>query len=151
MIKLPDRRHEEIKRIIVRMFAEYGISCVPISGFTLAHKTGIKVILYSAIAPSKRWLLHRRFCPQKRRLPALFLRNCRPTIFTVRGLIPYLFRRPAFLFGTLAEDPLCLFQRIGDLVCGEVSNGMILAADCSEDDVKVLFVDPSVPAGSRIH
>ncbi len=36
-------------------------------------------------------------------------------------------------------------------LCGEVSNGMILAADCSEDDVKVLFVDPSVPAGSRIH
>ena len=37
------------------------------------------------------------------------------------------------------------------MLCGEVSNGMILAADCSEDDVKVLFVDPSVPAGSRIH
>ena len=36
-------------------------------------------------------------------------------------------------------------------LCGEVSNGMILAADCSEDDVKVLFVDPSIPAGSRIH
>ena len=36
-------------------------------------------------------------------------------------------------------------------LCGEVSNGMILAADCSEDDVKVLFVDPSVPVGSRIH
>ena len=36
-------------------------------------------------------------------------------------------------------------------LCGEMSNGMILAADCSEDDVKVLFVDPSVPAGSRIH
>ena len=36
-------------------------------------------------------------------------------------------------------------------LCGEVSNGMILAADCSEDDVKVLFVDPSVPAGSRVH
>ena len=36
-------------------------------------------------------------------------------------------------------------------LCGEVSNGMILAADCSEDDVKVLFVDSSVPAGSRIH
>ena len=36
-------------------------------------------------------------------------------------------------------------------LCGEISNGMILAADCSEDDVKVLFVDSSVPAGSRIH
>ena len=36
-------------------------------------------------------------------------------------------------------------------LCGEMSNGMILAADCSEDDVKVLFVDPAVPAGSKIH
>ncbi len=36
-------------------------------------------------------------------------------------------------------------------LCGEMSSGMILAADCSEDDVKVLFVDSSVPAGSRIH
>lgn len=34
-------------------------------------------------------------------------------------------------------------------LCGVESNGMILAADCAEDDVKVLFID-NVPAGSRI-
>lgn len=34
-------------------------------------------------------------------------------------------------------------------LCGVESNGMILAADCSEDDVKVLFID-GVPAGSKI-
>lgn len=34
-------------------------------------------------------------------------------------------------------------------LCGVESNGMILAADCSEDDVKVIFVD-GVPAGSKI-
>lgn len=35
------------------------------------------------------------------------------------------------------------------MLCGVESNGMILAADCSEDDVKVLFID-GVPAGSKI-
>lgn len=34
-------------------------------------------------------------------------------------------------------------------LCGVESNGMILAADCGEDDVKVLFID-GVPAGSKI-
>ena len=34
-------------------------------------------------------------------------------------------------------------------LCGVESQGMILAADCAEDDVKVLFVD-NVPAGSKI-
>ena len=36
-------------------------------------------------------------------------------------------------------------------LAGELSEGMILAADAGEDDVKVMFVDDSVPAGSRIH
>ena len=35
------------------------------------------------------------------------------------------------------------------VLCGVESNGMILAADCSEDDVKVLFID-GIPAGSKI-
>ena len=35
-------------------------------------------------------------------------------------------------------------------LCGVESQGMILAADASEDDVRVLFVD-GIPAGSRIH
>ncbi len=34
-------------------------------------------------------------------------------------------------------------------LCGVESQGMILAADCAEDDVKVLFID-GVPAGSKI-
>ena len=34
-------------------------------------------------------------------------------------------------------------------LCGVESQGMILAADCSEDDVKVLFID-DVPSGSKI-
>ena len=35
-------------------------------------------------------------------------------------------------------------------LCGEESFGMILAASCSEDSVKVLFLDDSIPEGSRI-
>ena len=34
-------------------------------------------------------------------------------------------------------------------LCGVESNGMILAAECSEDDVKVLFID-NIPAGAKI-
>ncbi len=35
------------------------------------------------------------------------------------------------------------------VLCGVESQGMILAADCSEDDVKVIFVD-GVPEGSKV-
>ena len=35
------------------------------------------------------------------------------------------------------------------VLCGVESNGMILAGDCGEDDVKVIFVD-EMPAGARI-
>ena len=35
-------------------------------------------------------------------------------------------------------------------LCGEESHGMILAADCSENDVKVIFIDDSIPAGAKI-
>ena len=34
-------------------------------------------------------------------------------------------------------------------LCGVESNGMILAAECNKDDVKVIFVD-NIPAGSTI-
>ena len=35
-------------------------------------------------------------------------------------------------------------------LCGVESNGMILAADCAEDDVKVVFLDESMPNGAKI-
>ena len=34
---------------------------------------------------------------------------------------------------------------------GVLSNGMILAADCTKDDVKVLFLDSAIPNGASIH
>ena len=36
------------------------------------------------------------------------------------------------------------------VLCGIESQGMILAADCGEDDVKVLFLDKSMPNGSKV-
>ncbi len=36
-------------------------------------------------------------------------------------------------------------------LCGLLSQGMILAADGADGDVKVLFVDDSLPCGSKIH
>ena len=36
-------------------------------------------------------------------------------------------------------------------LCGEESQGMILAADVNENEARVLFVDESVPNGSSIH
>ena len=36
------------------------------------------------------------------------------------------------------------------VLCGVESQGMILAADAGEDDVRVIFVD-GIPAGSKIH
>lgn len=53
-IKISNQRYEEIKRIVVRMFVTYEVSCIPINGFEIAHKMGVKVIPYSAIAPGKR-------------------------------------------------------------------------------------------------
>ena len=36
------------------------------------------------------------------------------------------------------------------VLCGVESNGMILAADVTEEDAKVIFVDGSMPNGARI-
>ena len=35
-------------------------------------------------------------------------------------------------------------------LAGELSEGMILAADCSEDEVKVMFVDDGIPTGATV-
>ena len=56
-IRLSNQRYEEIKCIVVKMFLEYGVSCVPINGFEIAHKMGVKVMPYSAYSSNIRWLL----------------------------------------------------------------------------------------------
>lgn len=68
-ISLSHRRYEEIKRIIVDLFVKYDVTCVPVNGFELATKMGIKIIPYSAIPFSKRYLLFKKsedgFCAEK--------------------------------------------------------------------------------------
>lgn len=59
-IVLSNARYEEIKRIVVVTFVKYDVSCVPVNGFELATKMGVKVICYSAISESKRLLLSKK-------------------------------------------------------------------------------------------
>lgn len=56
-IKLNGSRCEEIKRAVAKMFVEYSITCVPISGFEIAVKMGIKVTRYSAYSKEIRAIL----------------------------------------------------------------------------------------------
>lgn len=46
--RLSYERYEEIKEIVVDMFERYQVSCVPIRGFEIASKMGVKVMPYSA-------------------------------------------------------------------------------------------------------
>lgn len=58
-IRLTNERYEEIKRIVVKMFEECSVSCVPINGFEIANKMGVKVIPYSAYLTRVRYLMKR--------------------------------------------------------------------------------------------
>lgn len=68
-VRLSNERYEEIKHIITDLFVKYGVTCVPVNGFELATKMGIKVIPYSAIPESKRELLFMKsedgFCVER--------------------------------------------------------------------------------------
>ena len=68
-ISLSHRRYEEIKKIIVDLFVKYDVTCVPVNGFELATKMGIKIIPYSAIPVPKKYLLFKKsedgFCVEK--------------------------------------------------------------------------------------
>lgn len=51
-IKLSSNRCEQIKKTVVKMFQDYGVSCVPINGFEIASKMGVKIIPFSAFPTS---------------------------------------------------------------------------------------------------
>ncbi len=59
-IRPSNERYEEIKMLVVDMFTEYDISCIPISGFEIAQKMGVKIIPYSAFNIEKRELLSKK-------------------------------------------------------------------------------------------
>lgn len=48
-MKLSDEQYEFIKGEVVALFERYDVRCIPISGFELACKMGIKLIPYSAL------------------------------------------------------------------------------------------------------
>ena len=58
-VKLSSIRCEEIKRDVVKMFVDYDITCVPISGFEIAVKMGIKVTRYSVYSKKIKEILLR--------------------------------------------------------------------------------------------
>lgn len=47
-MRLSSERYEEIIKIIVNLFEKNDVNCVPVSGFELATKLGIKIIPYSS-------------------------------------------------------------------------------------------------------
>lgn len=53
-MRLEDNQYEDIKLAVIDNFIEYGIKCVPISGFEMATKMGIKIIPYSALNSEKK-------------------------------------------------------------------------------------------------
>lgn len=46
--KLPNKRCEEIKKIVVNTFEKLNVKCIPISGFEMAIKLGAIVVPYSS-------------------------------------------------------------------------------------------------------
>ena len=53
-MRLKDYKYEEIKCEVIHMFIKYDIKCLPISGFEIATKMGIKLIPYSTLS-EKKW------------------------------------------------------------------------------------------------
>ena len=51
--KLTDEQYEFIKGEVVALFERYDVRCVPISGFELAYKMGIRLIPYSSLSKKK--------------------------------------------------------------------------------------------------
>ena len=55
--RLSGNRCEEIKEIVVDTFVRLNIRCVPINGFEIATKLGVKIIPYSSKSEEKRHLM----------------------------------------------------------------------------------------------
>ena len=53
-MRLSDEQYEFIKGEVVSIFERYGVRCIPINGFELAYKMGIKLIPYSSLDKKKR-------------------------------------------------------------------------------------------------
>ena len=80
-ISIPSWRYEEIKRIVVNLFVEYDVRCIPVSGFELASKMGIKVIPYSAYSHAVQKLMLKEsedgFCVRRNDTNYIFYNDSR--------------------------------------------------------------------------
>ncbi len=52
--KFDDNTYEFIKGEVIHLFIKYKVKCIPVSGFEIATKMGIKLIPYSSLSPEKR-------------------------------------------------------------------------------------------------
>ena len=50
MYRLSDAQYEFIKEEVVNLFEHQNVNCIPINGFELAYKLGIRIIPYSALS-----------------------------------------------------------------------------------------------------
>ena len=50
---LPSSRYEFIKGEVIHLFEHYKIKCIPVSGFEIAIKMGIKLVPYSTLSGKK--------------------------------------------------------------------------------------------------
>ncbi len=53
-MRLDDATYEFIKQEVVHLFITHDVSCIPINGFELAYKMGIKLIPYSVLPAHNR-------------------------------------------------------------------------------------------------
>ena len=51
--KLRNEEYEFIKGEVIHLFVKYKIKCIPVSGFEIAIKMGIKLIPYSELSEEK--------------------------------------------------------------------------------------------------
>lgn len=58
--RLSNNRYEEIKKIVVELFIKYDVKCIPINGFELASKMGIKIIPYLSYNEKTQKLMMKR-------------------------------------------------------------------------------------------
>lgn len=49
-MRLSNQRYEEIKKIVVQLFEDYDVRCVPINAFELATRIGIILVPYSSLS-----------------------------------------------------------------------------------------------------
>lgn len=54
-MKLTNETYEYIKEEVINLFERYAIRCVPISGFEIATKMGVRLVSYSVLSEQKRW------------------------------------------------------------------------------------------------